>query len=338
MLDDTVSLRAGRLSIGWEYGLDYDFFTQCLERSVPHECGRSGTELAQLQPDSLCELGHWLKWQPNDNWQFKASFMNGYPQDFADPKYGRFQLDFQPGKGSFWIGEVTYRWQATDAERSASGRLPGQFKLGGYADTGQFDYVDGSPRKETGLGDLYMILRQKVWEPEPLSHRGMHVWTAFSYAWNDEIVTFPYYWNGGVVWQGPLVSTTCGCSAAVVRSDSIITFRSYRLRTLLNNLRPVCVHRSMRKMEEGHRQKDHMRQPDVAKATPIATTLITGTGQNAATVGCEQPQVRCVATRPAPCDWHTTTCRPECIHRRHVQRHRSQWSAAHSCTCQSISS
>jgi hypothetical protein len=30
LLEDTVSLRAGRLNIGWEYGLDYDFFTQHL--------------------------------------------------------------------------------------------------------------------------------------------------------------------------------------------------------------------------------------------------------------------------------------------------------------------
>lgn len=129
--------------------------------------------------------------------------MNGFPRDFADPKYGGFQFDFQPGKGSLLIGEAVYRWQATDAQREASGCLPGQFKFGGYADTGQYDFVDGSGGKESGLASLYFIVRQKVWEPDALSHKGIHLWTAFTYAWDDEIVTFPYYWNGGVVWQGP---------------------------------------------------------------------------------------------------------------------------------------
>ncbi len=203
MLDDTVSLRAGRLTTGWEYGLDYDFFTQYLSGAYRLNVGGLGLNSPNFGLIPYANWGARLKWQPNDNWQFKASFMNGFPRDFADPKYGGLQLDFRPNKGALWIGEAVYRWQATEAERTASGQLPGQFKFGGYADTSQADYVDGSPRKETGLGTLYGILRQKVWEPEPVSHRGVHLWTAFSYAWEDEIVTFPYYWNGGMVWQGP---------------------------------------------------------------------------------------------------------------------------------------
>ena len=204
MLDDTVSIRVGRLSTGWEYGLDYDFFTQYLSAAYRLNVGALGLNSPNFSLIPYANWGARLKWQPNDNWQFKASFMNGFPRDFADPKYGGLQWDFQPDKGSLWIGEVTYRWQATDAQREASGRLPGQFKFGGYADTGQFDFVDGSGGKQTGLGDLYCILRQKVWEPEPLSDKGVYLWTAFSYAWDQRIVTFPYYWNGGLVWQGPL--------------------------------------------------------------------------------------------------------------------------------------
>ena len=203
MLDDTVSLRAGRLTTGWEYGLDYDFFTQYLSAAYRLNVGGLGLNSPNFSLIPYSNWGARLKWQPNDNWQFKASFMNGYPRDFADPKFGGFQFDFRPDKGALWIGEVTRRWQATDAQRTASSRLPGQFKFGGYADTSQADYVDGSGRQETGLGSLYFILRQKVWEPESLSDQGVHLWTAFSYAWNKEIVTFPYYWNGGVVWQGP---------------------------------------------------------------------------------------------------------------------------------------
>ena len=47
-------------------------------------------------------------------------------------------------------------------------------------------------------------MHQKIWEPELLSHRGVHLWTSFVYGWEEEIVTFPYYWNGGLIWQGPI--------------------------------------------------------------------------------------------------------------------------------------
>lgn len=203
MLDDTVSIRAGRLAVGWEYGLDYDFFTQYLSAAYRLNVGGLGLNSPNFSLIPYANWGARLKWQPDDYWQFKASFMNGFPRNFADPGFGGFQFDFQPGKGSFFIAEATRRWNHSDEDREASGGLPGQFKFGGYADTGQYDFVDGSERKESGLGTLYAILRQKIWEPEPLSHSGIHLWTAFSYAWDEEIVTFPYYWNGGAVWQGP---------------------------------------------------------------------------------------------------------------------------------------
>lgn len=87
-----------------------------------------------------------------------------------------------------------------------SGRLPGRVMLGAYSDTGQFDRLDGSGRMGRGVGSVYGIARQKLWEPEPLSDRGIHVWTALTHAWNEAWATFPWYVNGGLVWFGPLQS------------------------------------------------------------------------------------------------------------------------------------
>ena len=62
--------------------------------------------------------------------------MNGHPRDFADDQFNGLQLDFQPGKGSFFIAEGTRRWNHSDDDREASGGLPGKLILGGYFDTG----------------------------------------------------------------------------------------------------------------------------------------------------------------------------------------------------------
>jgi porin len=160
---------------------------------------------------SLIPFANWgarLKWQPDDYWKFQASFMNGHPRNFADDGFRGLELDFQPGKGSFFIAEGVRRWNHSDADRAVSGGLPGQVILGGYYDTGQFDFLDGTGRKETGLSNLYAIVRQKVWEREPISDRGIHVWTSLGYGWEEEINTFPYYWSGGLIWQGPFGTRT----------------------------------------------------------------------------------------------------------------------------------
>ena len=203
MMEDTVSLRIGRQTIGWEYGLDYDMFTQYLSGAFRLNTFGLGINSPNFSLIPYANWGARLKWQPDDYWKFQASVMNGHPQDFADDRYRGLQLDFQPGKGTFMIAEGTYRWNHSDEDRASSCGMPGQFIFGGYFDTGQYDLLDGSGGRETGLGNLYLIARQKVWEPETLSHRGIHLWTSFGYGWDEDIVTFPYYWNGGLVWQGP---------------------------------------------------------------------------------------------------------------------------------------
>ena len=56
MLDDTVSLRIGRLTVGWEYGLEYDLFTQYLSGLSP-EHFRFGQQQSEFQRDPICQLG-----------------------------------------------------------------------------------------------------------------------------------------------------------------------------------------------------------------------------------------------------------------------------------------
>jgi porin len=205
MFDDTVNLRIGRITVGWEYGLDYDIFTQYL--SGAYRLNLFGLE--NTPNFSLIPYANWgarLRWTPTENWRFQTSFMNGFPQNFADDDLHGLEFRFRPDIGSFFISEATYQWNATKQQRRCSGRLPGRVILGGYVDTGDFDVLDGSGRQENNMSAAYAIARQKVWEPQQGSDRGVHLWTGVMHGWRERIAMVPWYLNGGLVSFGPLDS------------------------------------------------------------------------------------------------------------------------------------
>jgi porin len=202
-MDEQLNLRIGRLTVGWEYGLDYDFFTQYLSGAYRLNVFSLGGNTPNFSLIPFANWGARLRWTPTTNWKFQASFMNGFPRDFGDDDEHGLEWDFRPDEGAFFIAEATYQWSATDEQRRGSGCLPGRIMGGVYFDTGEFDFVDGSDNASHGLGSVYTIGEQKLWEPEALSDRGLHVWIAAVNAWKEELVTVPWFVNGGLVWFGP---------------------------------------------------------------------------------------------------------------------------------------
>ena len=207
LYDKTLSLRLGRLTTGWEYGLDYDDFTQVLNAAFRLNVYGLDAGTPNFSVIPFANWGARLRWTPSERWRIQGSFMNGYPRDFADDDKHGLELSFEPSKGAFFIVEATRQWAASTASRRGRpGLLPGRLFLGAYHDTGTFPYLDGSGNEASGITTVYAILKQKLWEPQPLSERGPNVWTGFTYAAPEEIVLFPYYWNGGMVWVGPFAA------------------------------------------------------------------------------------------------------------------------------------
>jgi porin len=130
--------------------------------------------------------------------------MNGFPRDFADDDKHGVDFTFKPTQGSFFILEASYQWVPTKALRTKHpNRLPGRFVFGGYYDTGTFDSLDGTNATDKVLGKAYVMVRQKLWEPELASDRGINVWTAVAIGGKQSIVPVPYFWSGGMLWTGP---------------------------------------------------------------------------------------------------------------------------------------
>jgi porin len=205
--EDRLSLRAGRLAVGWEYGLDYDLFTQYLSAGFRLNSFGLDPNTPNFSVIPFANWGARLRWTPNENWRLQASFMNGYPRDFADDSFHGVNFDFRPDLASFLIGEATYQWLSTKKKRKANPNgLPGRVVVGGFFDTGDFPFVNSAPLQEGGMGTAYMILRQKIWEPETASDRGIDLWTSFTYAWDEVIVSVPSFLSGGMVYKGPFAS------------------------------------------------------------------------------------------------------------------------------------
>jgi porin len=130
--------------------------------------------------------------------------MNGYPRDFADDDKHGVDFTFKPREGSFFILEVSYQWVPTKELRKQNpNRLPGRLTFGGYYDTGTFELQDGSGDTDTVLGSAYVLARQKLWEPELASDRGITVWSSFVFGGRASIVPMRYFWSGGMTWTGP---------------------------------------------------------------------------------------------------------------------------------------
>ncbi|MGD8936974.1 MAG: carbohydrate porin [Thiogranum sp.] len=202
--EDTWSVRAGRVSTGWEYGLDYDINTQYLSAAFRLNVFSLGANTVNF---SLIPWSNWgvrLRHTPNASWRFQASVMNGYPRDFTNDDLHGLNIGFEPDEGTFLIAESTYQWSTSSSQLNASpGGRPGRVTFGGYYDTGTFDALNGSDNTSSGLWNIYTILRQRVWQPSAGSNRGIDAWTALTYGGNETITPVRYFWSGGAVWSGP---------------------------------------------------------------------------------------------------------------------------------------
>jgi len=203
-LDDRVSIRLGRISVGWEYGLEYDYFTQYMSAAFRLNVFALDASDPNFTVIPFANWGARLRWTPNEKWRVQASWMNGFPRDFtADDKHG-VDFTFKPRQGSFFILEASYQWVPTTEQRHQHpDRLPGRITFGGYYDTGSFETLDGSGDEDKVLGKAYVIARQKLWEPVFADDRGIDLWTAGTVGGKRSIVPLTYFWSGGMIWKGP---------------------------------------------------------------------------------------------------------------------------------------
>ena len=121
-LDDRMSVRLGRISVGWEYGLEYDYFTQYMSAAFRLNVFSLDASDPNFTVIPFANWGARLRWTPDEKWRVQASWMNGFPRDFtADDKHGA-DFTFKPRQGSFFILEASYQWVPTTDSASSTPR------------------------------------------------------------------------------------------------------------------------------------------------------------------------------------------------------------------------
>ncbi len=110
---------------------------------------------------------------------------------------------FDPQNGVLTFAETGYHWQQAEGDTG----LPGNATFGGYFDSSDYDYLDGSGRTRDGSYGFYLLLDQMVYrEGGPGSDQGLTPWAAFTLAPDEKVNTNPYSVSGGLQYQGLIPS------------------------------------------------------------------------------------------------------------------------------------
>jgi porin len=101
--------------------------------------------------------------------------------------------------GYFVIGEAAYR---INSEKGAGG-LPGQYRAGGYYDSNDYAYLDGSGRTRNGNYGFFLAGEQMVYrEGGAGSDGGLYLFGALIYAPLQRINTLPWFASAGASYRG----------------------------------------------------------------------------------------------------------------------------------------
>jgi porin len=98
------------------------------------------------------------------------------------------------------ISEAGY----TPGSSGGSAGLPGEYKIGAYYDTGEFNELADAEDTRSGNYGFYAIADQMVYGEPGDGSQGLTLWATATFAPEEEINTFPLFLSGGCVYEGLL--------------------------------------------------------------------------------------------------------------------------------------
>ena len=202
LLDDLLSIRAGRVAIdslyGQEFAASWYFrsFTSVAFNAIPFA----------IFYDSPGAFGYpattWgarAKVTPNERWYAMAGIYNGDPDVGRADRHG---VDFSFDGPPYGIGEVGYRRN----QGAGDVGLEGNLKVGGFVLGGDVKRYD-STRSSSGRGGVYVVADQVIVRFGGADeNRHLGVFGSLVVAPDEAVSPMPYYVNGGMVAYGPFAS------------------------------------------------------------------------------------------------------------------------------------
>ncbi|MEM7009405.1 MAG: carbohydrate porin [Thermodesulfobacteriota bacterium] len=140
-----------------------------------------------------------IKTRPTKNSYIMSGVYNANPDRTKNKHHG---ADFGFDGPYLVIAEAGYH---LNSYLNSTG-LPGNYKIGGYYQSGDFtNFTDPDSPKDGNYG-FYILLDQMIYrEQDQLGNRtdqGLHPFVSLLFAPDSEINTFPFFMNGGVVYKG----------------------------------------------------------------------------------------------------------------------------------------
>lgn len=197
LLEGKLDIAIGRLSAGDDFATS-DLYASYISTGINSNPFAIAANVPSFTADPIAQWGARAIVQPIEQIHVAAGIYNADPDVTKDGKHGvDFSLD--PDDGVLAIAEAGYQWNQANDDTG----MPGNVTFGGYVDSSDFDFLDGSGRTRGGSYGFYLLLDQMVYrEGGPGSDQGLTPWAALTLAPDQQINTIPFSAAGGLVYQG----------------------------------------------------------------------------------------------------------------------------------------
>jgi porin len=209
-LEDTVNVMLGRFGVGDEF-LTSPLYSVFLNNAIDGNPISVPLNIPTFS-SAVYPVAQWglrVTVKPERDWYVMAAISNGDPTLARNSAHG-VDFSFHHNAAVFAIGEIGHRHNQTDD----SPGLPGNYKFGGYYDSGLFtDLSRGNkggaaslsgllPRKEHNNYGFYLLVDQEVYrETDPKHVQGLTPFAGVTFAPPD-FNTFPFFFMAGLVYTG----------------------------------------------------------------------------------------------------------------------------------------
>ncbi len=194
LFENKLNIAVGRMGTGDEFATShiYGYYVNVAFNGNP---GSIIINLPTFTSDPFATWGTRLKLKLKDNLYFKTGIYNADPDIVNINNNG---LNFSLNGGVLIIGEAGYHKKS----RIFNKDLPGNFKIGAYLDTGEFEDLNNPENSRSDNYGFYLLSDQMFYRENSFDNQGLLIFSVFTLAPQKEINTFPFFFSNGIQYRG----------------------------------------------------------------------------------------------------------------------------------------
>lgn len=193
---DGLNIQVGRLSTGDDFAVS-PLFAYYINDGVDSVPASIPINVPSFTVDPFAAWGARIIATPAD-WLYVAA--GAYNADTTVQDDGAHGVDFRLNleDGLLAVAEVGVRLNQNDGQTG----LPGNYRIGGYFDSSEFDTLNNPDVTKSGNYGFYVLVDQMAYREHGSDGQGLTPWIALTVAPDDDINTFPLFASGGLVYRG----------------------------------------------------------------------------------------------------------------------------------------